>query len=390
MTTPREHILVVDDDESMLYAIQRVLRPHYRVTTAATGEDALAILEKSEANTFNVALVDIQLTNGPDDEGLDGYQVCQQAREIRPEIDVILMTGSRSQADEKLFMSLERDAFYVLFKPFERRVLRALLERCLRLQRERAAKEKFAAELERDLEQARDFQRSLLPDRSLTASGWSMNGRFFPCDQLGGDLYFYQRQRDDSIIFSISDIVGHGVRAAMYASMLRSTIDAARRGSPDPDVVLPEIMRGIDFFEDNRFASSIYGKLCVDGQIQYFNAGHPPIYILRKTGGMEELAATGLPLSNALRDYPRQVAQTSMAPGDRLLVYTDGIPEATDPHDEPFDFNGLKAAFRAGATMSLDGALDHILSELERHTDGRPLDDDVTLLMIERLTAVDP
>ncbi|MCP3979825.1 MAG: response regulator [bacterium] len=132
MTPSRARVLVVDDDPGVLRTVGRILQPVYDVVSASTAAEAM---ESAAAGDVAVALVDIQL-----DAEDDGYAVCRELRRLSPETDVILMTGSVSQSDEKLFRSLEQDAFYFLFKPFERRVLRALLERCLRLQRERRAK----------------------------------------------------------------------------------------------------------------------------------------------------------------------------------------------------------------------------------------------------------
>src|SRR6185295_10490949 len=127
-------ILVVDDDEGMRRALERILVPTYRVQAVSGAAQALARLRATE---FDLALVDVRLTDG------DGYALCQAIRQHRPETDVILITGSISEPDEKLYRSLEEGAFYFLFKPFERRVLLALVARCLELQRERAAKERY-------------------------------------------------------------------------------------------------------------------------------------------------------------------------------------------------------------------------------------------------------
>ena len=131
MTPTRvERILAVDDDPGMRRVLSRTLAPPYEVELARTSAEAKERLEHSR---FDVALVDIQL------EDEDGYHLCREIRERSPETDVILITGSHSEPDEKLYRSLEEGAFYFLLKPFERRVLRALVDRCLSLQRERRA-----------------------------------------------------------------------------------------------------------------------------------------------------------------------------------------------------------------------------------------------------------
>ena len=144
----RQHdrILVVDDDPGMRRAIERILAPTYSVESVAGASEAMDCLERSE---FDLALVDVRLKEG------DGYTLCHAIRARWPETDVILITGSISEPDEKLFRSLEEGAFYFLFKPFDRRVLRALVERCLRLQQEKETKDRYAEALAGDLEKAR-------------------------------------------------------------------------------------------------------------------------------------------------------------------------------------------------------------------------------------------
>jgi sigma-B regulation protein RsbU (phosphoserine phosphatase) len=247
MSRPHDRILVVDDDPGMRRAIERILAPTYSVESVSGATEALDCLERSE---FDLALVDVRLKEG------DGYTLCHAIRARWPETDVILITGSISEPDEKLFRSLEEGAFYFLFKPFDRRVLRALVERCLRLQQERETKDRYAEALAGDLEKARLFQKSLLPRDPVAGDGWRIEGRLLSCDALGGDFYLAQAV-EGGLVFSVSDVVGHGVSAAMYAGMLRSTLDAARRRGVDPARVGREVLLGIDFFEAAAFATMV-------------------------------------------------------------------------------------------------------------------------------------
>jgi phosphoserine phosphatase RsbU/P len=384
----RNRILVVDDDPGMRRALQRILSPAYQVETATGEAEALEqlALEPSPAGDagpagprepdFALALIDVRLADG------DGYALCQAIRERRPETDVILITGSLSEPDEKLYRSLEEGAFYFLFKPFDRRVLLALVERCLRLQRERAAKEHFAQTLEDDLEQARRFQQSLLPRQAIAAGGWRIEGRLLSCEALAGDLYMAHAGRN-GLVWSVSDVVGHGVSAAMYAGMLRSTLEAARRRSPEPRELIGELLDGIDFFEAAKYATLFYGLLLPDGGLRYLNAGHPPA-LWQHDGAIEPLPATGFFLSTAFRDRPHAPGEITLREGDRLLVYTDGASEACAPGGEELGIAGLAAALAGCRELALTDALDALLGRIHSHCSGRPLDDDVTLLLIER------
>src|SRR6185369_15208536 len=229
--------------------LERILQPSYAVESVAGATEALS---RVDAADFDLALLDVRLKDG------DGYTLCKAVRERRPLMDVILITGSISEPDEKLFRSLEEGAFYFLFKPFDRRVLLALVERCLRLQRERFAKEKYAQELAADLERARLFQQSLVPREPVAGAGWRVEGRLLTCEALGGDFWLAQADDGLGLVLAVCDVVGHGVSAAMYAGMLRSTLGAAWRQGADPARVSRELLAGIDFLEGATCATMIY------------------------------------------------------------------------------------------------------------------------------------
>ncbi len=373
MTEPR--ILVVDDEPGLRRALVRVLSPGNEVEAVPGATEALAAVG---AAAFDLALVDIRLADG------DGYQLCQAIRTLRPDTDVILMTGSISEPDEKLYRALEEGAFYFLFKPFDRRVLLALVERCLRLKREREAKERYAETLAADLERARLFQQSLLPKRPTREAGWQIEGRLRTCDALGGDLYVVHPAGEPGVVVAVADVVGHGVGAAMVAGMLRSTLDAARRRSPEPEAMAPELLAGFDVFRPSTYATLFYGLLDAEGGVRYFNAGHPPAFLQRRNGGIEELPSTGFFLSRAFHDRPAAAAAVTLAAGDRLLLHTDGAFEAKGPGERELGLAGLKEALARTATLPLGPALDFLLESVDGHLAGRPLDDDVTFLLIER------
>lgn len=366
-------ILVVDDDPGMRRVLERILAPAYPVELVAGAGEALKRLEKRD---FALALVDVRLKDG------DGYTLCQAIRARRPETDVILITGSISEPDEKLFRSLEEGAFYFLFKPFDRRVLLALVERCLRLQRERFAKERYAQTLADDLEKARLFQYSLLPRDTVAGEGWRVEGRLLSCDALGGDFYLAQAVAD-GLVVAVSDVVGHGVSAAMYAGMLRSTLDAARRRGTDPERVARELLAGIDFFEAATTATLVYALLLPDGRARAFSAGHPPL-LWQRVGGVERLPATGLLLHKFFRDRPLPAREIEMDPGDRLLIYTDGAPEARNPADQELGLERLEEAFADLRNRPVGEAVDELMDLVRGHCGGRPVADDVTVVMVER------
>jgi sigma-B regulation protein RsbU (phosphoserine phosphatase) len=190
--------------------------------------------------------------------------------------------------------------------------------------------------------------------------------------------------RDGTLAFAMADVVGHGVGAAMYGGMLLSVLDAARRRHPDPAEVLPELTSGIDFFEASRYASLLYGQLYPDGRLRYFNAGHPPGLLRHRDGTFEELEPTGVILSSLLPQEATEVRELEIETGDRILTFTDGIYEVRDPSDREYERAGIIEFMRTHGDSSVSDTLDRLLDDVRRHGAGRPFDDDVTALLIER------
>jgi sigma-B regulation protein RsbU (phosphoserine phosphatase) len=201
---------------------------------------------------------------------------------------------------------------------------------------------------------------------------------------VGGDFWLGLLERDGSLVVAVADVVGHGVSAAMYAGMLRSTLEAARRADPDPARVQAALVQGIDFFEASRYATLFYGQLAASGRLRYWSAGHPPAVLLRAGGGCTRLGATGPPLSRVFQMLPRAVEEVTLEPGDRLLVFSDGASEARDPAESELGVEGLERALAGSSGSDLESAIDGLRRLVFDHVAGRPLEDDVTMVLVER------
>lgn len=175
-------ILVVDDEPGLLRAVERVLSESHHVIGTRLSRDALSV-----ANEFRpeLAIIDIRM---PD---LNGFDLMTQLKARFPALDVILMTGSVDDLDEKLVRAIRSAAFYFIQKPFDREVLRTLVERCVELRRRREDHRQNLKRLETELAEARAFQQSLLPERETIVNRVAVSCRYTPCSALGGDLYDY-------------------------------------------------------------------------------------------------------------------------------------------------------------------------------------------------------
>src|SRR5688572_22131707 len=208
MSTSR--ILVVDDDPGMLRAVERVLTVSYSVVGTTSPIDAVSA---AEALNPDLAILDIRMP------GLDGFELMARLKARLPDLDIILMTGSVDDLDDKLVRALRSPAFYFIQKPFDRDVLSTLVERCLELRWRREQNRRNVERLEKEIAEARTFQQSLLPDPEKVANGLAICCRYNPCARLGGDLYDYAAIESGRTALLIADVSGHGVSAAMLTGV---------------------------------------------------------------------------------------------------------------------------------------------------------------------------
>src|SRR6185369_9786610 len=140
-------------------------------------------LEHAAAQRFDIALLDIRMP------GMDGFDLMGELKVADPDIDVILMTGSVTDTDQRLSRAIREKAFFFLQKPFPRDVLLALVGRCLELRRLATEKRLRAAQMENELAAARSFQGSLLPPRVGTAGPLAIATLYESSRELGGDFF---------------------------------------------------------------------------------------------------------------------------------------------------------------------------------------------------------
>jgi sigma-B regulation protein RsbU (phosphoserine phosphatase) len=161
-------------------------------------------------------------------------------------------------------------------------------------------------------------------------------------------------------------------------------LDSARRRDPDPARVQSELLHGIELFEDESSATLVYGLLFPDGRVRYFNAGHPRPLLLRASAEIETLRTTSLLLNPLLPRLEGEVEEVRLLPGERLFCFSDGAYEVLDGSEREWGVEGLEKALLATRDRSAGEALDAILEGVTAHASGRPLSDDVTVLLIER------
>lgn len=354
----------------MLHTIERILAQRYQVTTALSAGEALTV---TEGLGPELAILDIRMPK------MDGFKLLGRLREIKPDLDVIFMTGIIHELDAQLIRSIREKAFYFVQKPFDREVLLTLVERCLELRRLAAENRRHLGRLERELEEARGFQRSLLPRATAFLGGVDLAAIYQPCTELGGDLYDYAGSGEGRATVLIADVSGHGVSAAMLTAIVKSSFHDTRAEGYEPLAVVRRISRAIGSFEASRFVTVICARLCAkDRKLEYVNAGHPNGLLWNDNGDKTLLPGTGPLISPVFPEAEWEQRSLPLATGDKLFLYTDGVTETLDDRDE----FGEKRLFDALQDRPLRGQelMQHVLSTLKRFSGARPAADDRTLL----------
>jgi phosphoserine phosphatase RsbU/P len=363
-------ILVVDDEPGMLRAVERVLSEDHQVIGTRFSREALSLAEEFHPD---LAIVDIRM---PD---VDGFELMAQLKARFPAIDVILMTGSVDDLDDKLVRAIRSPAFYFIQKPFDREVLRTLVARCVELQRRREEHRQNLKRLESEMAEARAFQQSLLPKPEAIVNGVALCCRYTPCSAMGGDLYDYVAVPAGRTALLIADVSGHGVSAAMLTGIVKSAFHASHVDGFEPAAIVTRVSMGLAAFSPDRFVTLVAALISPDErQLRYVNAGHPPMVVWGNGRQPVWLGSTGPLVSPVLTASTWDVEAVPIDEGDRLLLYTDGVSETLADEDgqsrERFT-SAIDRASEGGAAL-----LDAILADIRGELAGRLQPDDLTLL----------
>jgi PAS domain S-box-containing protein len=268
-----------------------------------------------------------------------------------------------------------------LNKDLEKRVA----ERTEQLKSAMAKQQQEAQErqrIEQELRVARLIQQTLLPKSVPELEGHQIAVYYQPAREVGGDFYDFLQLPDGRLGLIVGDVSGKGVPAAIVMAVTRTMLRAAYDlGSPG------EILEQVNniLYEDippNMFVTCL--AILLDsrsGRLHYANAGHSPPY-LRHADGVSELRARGMPLG-LMPNMSYEQKEVTLESGESILLYSDGLVEAHDPHREMFGFprmQGFVGAHPGGATL-----IDILLAELERFTgEDWEQEDDITLLTLQR------
>ncbi len=246
----------------------------------------------------------------------------------------------------------------------------------------------YSEELEREKAEIRiaaEIQRTFLPEKEPGSEKFGIAARTLPAQEVGGDFYDFIPLDDSTIGLVIADVAGKGVPAALFMALSRSILRAvatAGRGAGETvgesnDLIAADASAGM-------FVTLFYAILDQStGELAYVNAGHnPPLHYSRDTGRIQTLSPTGMALG-VLPENIYTVGNISLCPGDVLVLYTDGVTEAFNPHGEEFGDDRLMNLLLEVHANTAHAILDSVFTQVSAHAGETERSDDITVVVVK-------
>ena len=381
MTLPstQKTILIVDDTPINIGVISGALKDSFATKVATSGEKALAIA--SGKDKPDLILLDILMPE------MDGYEVCRRlkADPDTRDIPVIFLTSQTEAEDET--KGFEVGAVDYIHKPFSAAVVKARVRTHLMLRDAHAVIARQLVEINTELEMARQIQLSILPSSTPKITGLDIVARYIPMTSVAGDFYDFIVVDERHVGILIADVSGHGLPAALIASMLQVALTAQARHVSEPGKVLAGLNQALCGKFQHNFVTAAYVYVDLEKNIMnYGGAGHPPLLLWRKsTGSASELLENGLVMGQ-FEEATYDSLQVPIEPGDRFFLYTDGILETCNPAQEEFGTDRFMKFMETNNKLPAGPFADALMLELARWLEQPPGEghkDDISLLAID-------
>jgi phosphoserine phosphatase RsbU/P len=370
--TPR--ILIADDQPDLLDALKLLLKGQGIEYDAVTSPDAA--VHALQARVFDLVLMDLNYT-GDTTSGREGIDLLARVQAFDPLLPVVVMTGWGSV--DLAVESMRRGVRDFVQKPWDNAQLLSTLRQEIEAGRQRRRDD--AAE-RRELAEALRIQTRLLPQNVPQIDGWELAVSWQPAAGVGGDCFDTIRFSDTRLALTIADVVGKGIPAALLMSNLQAAVRAFASEAAEPQALCHQVNRILcGNIAEGRFISFFYCVLdATAGVLTYTNAGHYLPILVRANGSVERLGIGG-PVLGVIGEAEYEQASIALGPGDRLVLYTDGLTEARDAADEEFGEARLLEAAVAHRACSAPSIQARLTAAVAAFTGGE-LQDDATLMVL--------
>jgi len=388
---PLPKLLLVDDEPFNLdYMEQELEGLPLEILTASNGFEALDAVAQ---HLPDMIFLDIMMP------GMNGFQVLERIKAEPAWRDISVVIISANSDLPQVVKGIEMGADDFLPKPFEPVLLHARLNAGLEKKRMRDLEKRYTQALERELEIGKQIQAGFLPQEIPQPPGWEISAFFRAAREVAGDFYDIFEIEPGKLGLLLGDVTDKGVGSAMYMALFRSLLRSSvmmdeLTGEPSPGGALPpeERLRKAVILANNyicrvhesgMFATLFFGVLdTASGQLCYLNAGHDYPYVLRSGQIIAELKPTG-PLAGALDGVDFSIATITLEKQDMLVVYSDGIIDATNAAGELYDQSRWRALLCEQKGL-VGQIVDCLIAVVDNFMQGASQYDDLSLLVVRK------
>lgn len=381
-------ILVVDCNEPDLeFLIRQTFRKKIASGELAfffahMGKEALLLLQKEPGIDIVLTDVKLQLENGVD--------FLSSLSEVKRLLKTVVITPYGEI--ESIRTAMNKGAFDFVTRPInlqelELTIIKTIEE--LKRSREIERAQSKLLDMEKELDVAKSIQTSILPHDFHPLpkyDSFEVFGTMLPAKGVGGDFYDFFPLNGHHLAFTIADVSGKGVPAALFMTMTRGLIRALGQKTRSPLQCFMQLNELITLEnESSMFVTAFYGILDAEtGKVEYCNAGHNPPYLITAQGEMNQIARSeGIALGVLSENTHFRQNALQLKKGDLLLLYTDGVTEAMNGKGELFQESRLEAILKKNWQKSLKEILDEVVAAIRTFSGDREQSDDITLLAIK-------
>ncbi|HNU91254.1 MAG TPA: SpoIIE family protein phosphatase [Spirochaetota bacterium] len=389
----RANVVVIDDDKLVNDLICRILKKEYSARGYESAEEAI---RSEDLGAVDVIIADVNLP------GMDGIQFLDRVQLVDSGIPVILITG---YGDIDIAISaLQSGATDFILKPFKNEQISISVERALEARRlvleNRALLEELRnknqeletlnaeiyarnIEIEKELDIAANLQQCLFPAVLPEIDRFDLALKFRPVEKVSGDFFDFIIYGRELFSFVFADVSGHGVPAALYSAMVKTAISSVRASGPAPSDFMSEVnafLIGSQKRMSYNYVTIFYGLFdLAKGALTYCNAGIPSPAIIHADGNSLFLDPNS-PFVGIFENSVYRNESVRIAPGDRLVFYTDGVFEQTGKNDRIMGQGVFLELLKSLGGMKIHELIERLFERVMEFSGSQRPGDDLTLI----------
>jgi phosphoserine phosphatase RsbU/P len=375
-STQMPNVLIADDQHNVLEALRLLLKTEGYRTQMVSSPNGL--LEAVEASDFDVVLLDLNYTRDTT-SGREGLELLSRIQALDDSLPLVVMTawGSMDLAIE----AMRRGASDFIQKPWDNQQVLHTLQRQIERRQKLREDRREKAERKEQIGELRELHQHLFPRVLPKVPGLEIAAGTRAAREVGGD-FFDVEWNGKRLAACVADVAGKGLPAALLMANLQATIKPLMTGASTPAAACTRVNSAIcDVTVVGKFVSFLYAVIDPAAHtLTYSNAGHCPGMLVRHDGSLHRLTSGGAVCGHFPNwDYSEEVLPFD--PGDRLVLFTDGIAECCNANEEDFGEERLAHVAAENVQLGAEALHSKLIAAVEQHC-GAKFQDDATLMVI--------